>query len=83
MEELPNVLWAYRKTRRTATGETPYSLVFETEEVLPIEHMLISFRVQHYELEDNETQLRANLDLLEDKQGRITKRVAVYQSKIA
>ena len=32
---------------RTSTGETPYSLVFGTEAVLPIEHRLISFKVQH------------------------------------
>src|SRR5579862_3942722 len=43
VEELPNVLWAYRTTRRTATGETPYSLVFGTEAVSPIEHRLILF----------------------------------------
>ena len=28
VEELPNVLWAYRTTKRTTTWETPYSLVF-------------------------------------------------------
>ena len=76
-------MWAYRTTRKTVTGETPYSLVFRTEAVLPIEHRLISFRVQHYEPEDNKTKLRANLDLLKEKQGRIAERVAVHQSKIA
>ena len=33
--ELPNVLWAYRTTRRTATGETPYSLVFGQKQSCP------------------------------------------------
>ena len=65
VEELPNVLWVYRSTKRTATGETPYSLVFGTKAVLPIEHRLISFRVQHYKPGDNETKLRVNLDLEE------------------
>ena len=67
VEELPNVLWTYRKTKRTATGETPYSLAFGTEAVSPIEHRLISFRVQQFEPKDNEVKLRANLDLLEEK----------------
>ena len=67
----------------TATGETPYSLTFGTEAVSPIEHRLISFRVQHFEPEDNEVKLRANLDLLEEKQNRVAERVVAYQSKIA
>ena len=83
VEELPNVLWAYRTTRRTAIGETPYSLVFGIEPVLPIEHMLMSFRVQHYEPKDNKTKLRVGLNLLEEKQDRTVKRVATYESKIA
>ena len=36
-EELPNVLWAYRTTTRTSTGETPFRLTYETEAVIPVE----------------------------------------------
>ena len=50
---------------------------------MPIEHKLISFRVQNYEPEDNEAKLRASLDLLEERQSRVAEKVAVYQSKIA
>ena len=57
--------------------------MFGTEAVLPIEHKLISFRVQNYEPEDNEAKLRTSLDLLEERQSRVTEKVAVYQSKIA
>ena len=83
VEELPNVLWAYRTTKRTATGETPYSLVFGTEVILPIEHKFISFQFQNYEPEYNEAKLRASLDLLEEKQSRTAKKMVVYQSKLA
>ncbi|GKV48818.1 hypothetical protein SLEP1_g55610 [Rubroshorea leprosula] len=37
VDELNNVLWAYRTTSRTATGETPYHLAFGTEAVIRIE----------------------------------------------
>ena len=57
--------------------------MFGIEAVLPIEHKPISFRVQNYEPKDNEAKLRASLDLLEEKQSRVTEKVAVYQSKIA
>ena len=34
-DELPSVLWSLRTTPKTATGESPYSLTFGTEAVLP------------------------------------------------
>ncbi|KAJ1700848.1 hypothetical protein LUZ63_000627 [Rhynchospora breviuscula] len=44
-EKLLEALWAYRITHRTATQVTPYSLVYGTEAVLPIEVELPSLRV--------------------------------------
>ena len=67
MDQLPNILWAYRTTKRIATKETPYSLAFGVVAVLPIELKLPSFRTQLYNLEDNEDKLKACLDLLEEK----------------
>ncbi|KAL2230406.1 UNVERIFIED_CONTAM: Gag-Pol polyprotein [Sesamum indicum] len=36
-DDLPGVLWAYRTTPRTSTGETPFSLVYGSEAVIPAE----------------------------------------------
>ena len=36
-EELPNVLWAYRTTARTPTGETPFKLTYGTEAMILVE----------------------------------------------
>ncbi|KAK4386278.1 Retrovirus-related Pol polyprotein from transposon [Sesamum angolense] len=36
-EELPGVLWAYQTTLRTTIGETPFCLVYGSEEVITIE----------------------------------------------
>ena len=36
-EELPNVLWAYQITPRRSTGETPFSLTYGAEAVIPAE----------------------------------------------
>ena len=43
-EYLPEVLWAYRTTRKFATQETPFALTFGTEAVAPIEIYPSSFR---------------------------------------
>ncbi|XP_070007801.1 uncharacterized protein [Nicotiana sylvestris] len=36
-EVLPGVLWAYRTTAKTSTGETPFSLVYGAEALIPVE----------------------------------------------
>ncbi|KAK0570471.1 hypothetical protein LWI29_001714 [Acer saccharum] len=37
MEKLPEILWSYRTTPRQSTRETPFSLVYGSEAVIPIE----------------------------------------------
>ncbi|KAI8530520.1 hypothetical protein RHMOL_Rhmol11G0065700 [Rhododendron molle] len=44
-EQLPLALWGYRKSIRTPTGATPYSLAYGMEVVLPIELEVPSLRV--------------------------------------
>ncbi|KAM2919641.1 hypothetical protein COP2_041580 [Malus domestica] len=47
-EFVPQVLWSYRTSYRTSTGETPFSLAFGTEVVVPVELEQATFRVQNY-----------------------------------
>ena len=46
VEYLPEVLWAYRTTQKSATRETPFSLAFGTEVVAPVEVGLKSLRIE-------------------------------------
>ncbi|GKV30660.1 hypothetical protein SLEP1_g39449 [Rubroshorea leprosula] len=66
VDELNNVLWAYRTTSRTATGETPYHLAFGIEAVIPIEIGVPSFTVTHFDEGRNGQLLRENLYLLDE-----------------
>ncbi|GFY80993.1 hypothetical protein Acr_01g0008020 [Actinidia rufa] len=50
--------------------ETPYSMVFGTESVIPVEIGMPSFRVLTFDKETNEAELRLNLDLLEERRER-------------
>ncbi|XP_057989060.1 uncharacterized protein LOC131172124 [Hevea brasiliensis] len=49
-KKLPYTLWHYQTSTRTSTGATPFSLVYGTEEVLPIKLEVESLRVM---FEDN------------------------------
>ena len=37
VKELPNVLWTFRTTPRRSMGETPFSLAYGSEAVIPLE----------------------------------------------
>ncbi|GKV52230.1 hypothetical protein SLEP1_g58821 [Rubroshorea leprosula] len=65
-DELNNILWAYRTTSHTATGETPYHLAFGTEAVIPLEIGVPSFRATHFDEGRNGQLLWENLDLLDE-----------------
>lgn len=56
--ESNDVLWAHRTVYKTATGETPYNLVYGVDAVIPAEVSLISHRVANYELEENSSGMR-------------------------
>ena len=54
LEELQNVLWAYRTTTRVPTRETPFRLTFGTKAVIPVEVEPTSYRVKTYEDQKNQ-----------------------------
>ena len=57
-DELPSVLWAYRTTARTPTGETPFRLAYGSEVVIPVEVGLTSYRVENYDEDKNKEAMR-------------------------
>ena len=83
IEYLPEVLWAYRTTRKSATQETPFALAFGAEVVAPVEVGLKSPRIKLASVEHNDEALRLNLDLLDEKRGQVLKRMEDFQRKMA
>ena len=77
-DELPGVLWAYRTTVRTPTGDTPFKLAYGSEAVIPAEVHMANHRVTMYQDKDNEEQLRLNLDLIDEVRTNAKKRTARY-----
>ncbi|GJR50992.1 reverse transcriptase domain-containing protein [Tanacetum coccineum] len=52
--ELPQVLWAHRTMPKSSNGETPFSLVYGSEAVIPIEISMETKRVQDFDPKENE-----------------------------
>ena len=82
-DELPGVLWAYRTTVRTSTGETLFKLAYGSETVIPAEVHMANHKVTMYQDKDNEEQLRLNLDLLDEVRTEAEKRTARYKNLMA
>ncbi|KAL0431955.1 UNVERIFIED_CONTAM: hypothetical protein Sradi_0821500 [Sesamum radiatum] len=69
VEELPGVLWAYRTTPLSSTGETPFCLVYGTEAIIPAEIGEETQRVTQYEVEMNQVERAFDLTVVEEKRG--------------
>ncbi|XP_070046208.1 uncharacterized protein [Nicotiana tomentosiformis] len=81
-EVLPGVLWAYRTTTKTCTGETPFSLVYGSEALIPVEIGEPSARFTQATEESNDEKLRTNLDLLEQRREATLIRMATHNQTI-
>ena len=82
-EKLPSVLWAYRTTTRTPTGETPFQLAYGSEAVIPIEVGLISYRADNHDERRNDKAIRLQLDLLDKVRATAEQRLTHYQNLMA
>ncbi|GJU22944.1 reverse transcriptase domain-containing protein [Tanacetum coccineum] len=83
VDELPNVLWAHRTSLKTSNGETPYSLTFGSEAVIPAEVGMPTYRIMMIkDGKDNEEEIRLNLDLLTEKREAAAIREARYKMKV-
>ena len=81
-EKLPSVLWAYRMTVRTPTGETPFRLTYGNEAIIPAEIRLTSYRVDNRDEGRNNEAIRLQLDLVDEVRATAEQRLTRYQDRI-
>nr|GEW79422.1 reverse transcriptase domain-containing protein [Tanacetum cinerariifolium] len=67
VEELPHVLWAHRTMIKSSHSDTPFSLTYGTEAVIPAEIEMPTYRPAAVDVMNNDEELRLNLDLLEER----------------
>ncbi|XP_074282964.1 uncharacterized protein LOC141607507 [Silene latifolia] len=82
-EELLLVLWAGRTTPKTSTGQTPYSLVYGCETVIPAEIDVPTTRSSLNTVEDNKPLLQDSLTLAEELRDAARIIIASYQQTVA
>nr|GEY60626.1 reverse transcriptase domain-containing protein [Tanacetum cinerariifolium] len=82
VEELPHVLWAYRTMIKPSHDDTPFSLTYRTEAVIPAEIGMPTYRTTAVDVENNDEELRLNLDLLEERRELAAMSEAKSKSKM-
>ena len=82
VEELPHVLWTYRTTPCKSTGETPFSMTYGAEAVIPLETGFPTSRTSLFNPSDNDEQLTKSLDLIEEKRENVMVQLAYYKQKL-
>jgi len=65
-EEVPRIVWAYHPTPQSTTGETPFSLVYGLDAMIPIEIQESSPQFQSFVAEESNEERMVNLDLLDE-----------------
>nr|GEU82209.1 reverse transcriptase domain-containing protein [Tanacetum cinerariifolium] len=67
MEEISHVLWAHYTMIKSSNGDTPFSLTYGTEAVIPAEIGMPILRTAEVDMVQNNEALGINLDLLEER----------------
>ncbi|GJT59349.1 reverse transcriptase domain-containing protein [Tanacetum coccineum] len=82
IEELPHVLWAHRTMIKSSNGETPFSLTYGTEAVIPAEIGIPTLRTAEIDQAKNNEALGINLDLIEEKREQAAIQEAKSKKKM-
>ena len=76
------MLWTYRTTPQKSTGETPFSMTYGAEAVIPLESGFPTMKSGGFTPDGNEELLKRNLDLIEERRENARVQLAYYQHKL-
>jgi len=83
VDELPQVLWAYRCTPHGMTGETPFNLTYGTDAMMSVEVGEPTLRRDMRDLEVNCGRLREELDWTTERRERAAVRAEACKRMVA
>ena len=82
VEELPHVLWTYQTTPCRSIGETPFSITYGAETIIPLETGFLTLRTSSFNPSDNNRLLKNSLDLIKERKENAMVQLAYYQHKL-
>ena len=79
VDEFPHVLWTYWTMLRRSTGETPFSMTYGAEVLIPLEIGFPTLRTSSFTPDSNDRLLERSLDLVEERRKNAMVQLAYYQ----
>ena len=79
---MSHVLWTYRTMPRRSIGDTPFSMTYGAEVVIPLESGFPTLRTDQFDVEENNCLLLDSLDVVEEKREVTTVKMSYYQQKL-
>ncbi|CAJ2644717.1 unnamed protein product [Trifolium pratense] len=64
------ILWSYHTTPQSSTGEAPFTMVYGSDAMIPVEINPPSWRRETITQEENDRALEENLDMIEERRER-------------
>ncbi|GKC82972.1 reverse transcriptase domain-containing protein [Tanacetum coccineum] len=82
VNKLPNVLWAHRTSIKQSNGETPFSLTYGSEAIIPAKLGMPAYQTMMIREGYNEEELCPNLDLLQERREMAAIQEARYKTRL-
>ena len=82
VEELSHVFWTYQTTPRRSIRETPFSMTYGAEVIIPLETGFPTLRTISFTPSNNDRLLGKSLDLIEEQKENVMVQLAYYQHKL-
>ena len=79
---MPHVLWTYNTTPQKSMGETPFSMTYGEDAVIPLEMGFPTLRTSSFNLSINNELLEKSLDLINEIRESAMVQLAYYQHKL-
>ena len=79
---LSHVLWTYRTTPHKSTKETPFSMTYGAEAIIPLETGFPTLRTSSFTSSNNDGLLEKSLDLIKERRENVMVQLACYQHKL-
>ena len=79
---MPYMLWTYRTTPRRSTEETPFSMTYGAEAVIPLESRFLTLRTDQFSVEENNHLLSDSLDAAKEMREVAVVKMTHYQQRL-